>query len=100
MRYIENTFDIKLFSFDRYFGGYTLFTLHLTPIFSILKKVLHIRILLLASSFYSIALSQSITFEKFYDYSVINPEGHPEEAIEEVEKIIKKETEEDEGTIR
>lgn len=30
-------------------------------------------------------------YEKFYDYSVMNPEGQPEEAIEEVEGIIKKE---------
>lgn len=28
-------------------------------------------------------------YEKFYDYSIVNPEGHPEKAIEEVEKIIK-----------
>ncbi len=27
-------------------------------------------------------------YEKFYDYSVVNPEGHPEQAIAEVEKII------------
>ena len=30
-------------------------------------------------------------FEKEYDYSVINPEGQPEQAIEQVENIIKKE---------
>lgn len=28
-------------------------------------------------------------YEKYYDYSVTNPENHPEKAIEEVEKIIK-----------
>lgn len=27
-------------------------------------------------------------YEKNYDYSVVNPEGHPEQAIGEVEKII------------
>ena len=27
-------------------------------------------------------------YEKYYDYSVVNPEGHPEKAIKEVEKII------------
>ncbi len=30
-------------------------------------------------------------FEKDYDYSVINPEGQPEQAIEQIENIIKKE---------
>lgn len=30
-------------------------------------------------------------YEKYYDYTVINPEGHPEKAIEEVEKIINRE---------
>lgn len=34
---------------------------------------------------------KEMTFEKDYDYSVVNPEGHPEKAIEEIEKIIKKE---------
>lgn len=28
-------------------------------------------------------------YEKDYDYAVVNPEGHPEQAIAEVEKIIK-----------
>ncbi|MDZ7586283.1 MAG: guanylate kinase, partial [Patescibacteria group bacterium] len=28
-------------------------------------------------------------YEKYYDFSVINPEGQPEEAIEEIEKIIR-----------
>ena len=32
---------------------------------------------------------KELTFEKEYDYAVINPEGHPEKAIEEVEKIIR-----------
>lgn len=30
-------------------------------------------------------------FEKYYDFSVINPEGNPDQAIEEAEKIITKE---------
>ena len=30
-------------------------------------------------------------YGKFYDYAVVNPEGHPEKAIEEVEKIIQDE---------
>ena len=30
-------------------------------------------------------------YEKEYHYSVTNPEGHPEQAIEEVEKITRKE---------
>lgn len=34
---------------------------------------------------------KDMEFEKYYDYSVVNPEGHPERAIEEVEKIIQKE---------
>lgn len=29
-------------------------------------------------------------YEKYYDYSIVNLEGHPEKAIEEVEKIIRK----------
>lgn len=32
---------------------------------------------------------KELTFEKEYDYCITNPEGHPEKAIEEVEKIIK-----------
>lgn len=28
-------------------------------------------------------------YEKYYDYSVVNPEGHPEKAVAEIEKIIK-----------
>lgn len=32
---------------------------------------------------------KELTYEKYYDYCVINPEGHPEKAIAEVEKIIK-----------
>ena len=36
---------------------------------------------------------KEIEYKKFYDYSVVNPEGHPEKAIEEVEKIIKNELE-------
>lgn len=32
-----------------------------------------------------------VEYEKYYDYSVINPEGHPEKAISEVEQIILKE---------
>lgn len=31
---------------------------------------------------------KELAYEKEYDYCIINPEGHPEEAIEEVEKII------------
>lgn len=31
---------------------------------------------------------EEFKYEKEYDYSVVNPEGHPEKAIEEVEKII------------
>lgn len=31
---------------------------------------------------------EELKYEKEYDYSVINPEGHPEKAIEEIEKII------------
>jgi len=31
---------------------------------------------------------REITYEKYYKYSVVNPEGHPEQAISEVEKII------------
>jgi len=34
---------------------------------------------------------REITYEKNYQYSIINPEGHPEVAIAEVENIIKKE---------
>ena len=34
---------------------------------------------------------REITYEKNYKYSIINPEGHPEVAIGEVENIIKKE---------
>lgn len=34
---------------------------------------------------------KEIQFEKYYDYSVVNPEGHPEKAIEEVESIIENE---------
>lgn len=30
-------------------------------------------------------------YEKYYDYAVVNPEGHPEQAIGEVEKIIQNE---------
>lgn len=33
--------------------------------------------------------NEDLSFEKFYDYSVINPEGHPEIAVAEIEKIIK-----------
>lgn len=33
---------------------------------------------------------QEKEYEKYYDYSVINPEGHPEHAIKEVENIIQK----------
>lgn len=33
--------------------------------------------------------------EKYYDYSVVNPEGHPEQAISEVEKIISDKIKED-----
>lgn len=32
---------------------------------------------------------KELTFEKEYDYCIINPEGHPKKAIKEVEKIIK-----------
>ena len=32
---------------------------------------------------------RELQYEKEYDYSIINPEGHPEKAIEEVGKIIK-----------
>lgn len=31
---------------------------------------------------------QELKYEKEYDFSVINPEDHPEKAIEEIEKII------------
>lgn len=31
---------------------------------------------------------KELAYEKEYKYSVINPEGHPEKAIEEVEKIV------------
>lgn len=31
-------------------------------------------------------------YEKDYDYAVVNPENHPEIAVEEVEKIIKQQT--------
>jgi len=31
---------------------------------------------------------KELVYEKEYHYSVINPEGHPEKAIEEVEKIL------------
>jgi len=34
---------------------------------------------------------RELGYESEYKYSVINPEGHPEKAIEEVENIIKKE---------
>lgn len=34
---------------------------------------------------------KELEYEKEYNYSVVNPEGHPEQAIEEVEKIIRKE---------
>lgn len=34
---------------------------------------------------------QEKEYEKYYDYSVVNPEGHPEQAIKEVENIIQKE---------
>lgn len=34
---------------------------------------------------------KEIEFEKYYDFSVINPEGQPEKAIEEIEKIIRDE---------
>jgi guanylate kinase len=34
---------------------------------------------------------KDMEFEKYYNYSVINPEGHPEIAIREVENIIDKE---------
>lgn len=33
---------------------------------------------------------EDIKFEKYYDYSVINPEGHPEKAVEEIKNIINK----------
>jgi guanylate kinase len=33
-----------------------------------------------------------LKYEKFYDYSVENPEGNPEKAVKEVKKIIQKET--------
>lgn len=32
---------------------------------------------------------QEIEYEKGYDYVIVNPEGHPEKAIEEIESIIK-----------
>lgn len=32
---------------------------------------------------------EELKYEKEYDFSVINPEGHPEKAIWEIEKIIK-----------
>ena len=32
------------------------------------------------------------TYKKYYDYIVINPEGHPEKAVEEINNIITKET--------
>lgn len=35
---------------------------------------------------------RELSYEKEYDYVVINPEGHPEKAIAEIEQIIKKET--------
>lgn len=31
---------------------------------------------------------RELKYEKEYDYSVINPEGHPEKAVGEIEKII------------
>lgn len=31
---------------------------------------------------------QEAEYEKYYDYSVTNPEGHPEKAVEKIEKII------------
>ncbi len=34
---------------------------------------------------------KELEYEKEYHYSVVNPEGHPEKAVEEVEEIIKKE---------
>ena len=36
---------------------------------------------------------EDMKYERFSDYSVVNPEGHPEQAISEVENIIKKELE-------
>lgn len=33
---------------------------------------------------------QEAAYEKNYQYSIVNPEGHPQQAIGEVEKIIKK----------
>jgi guanylate kinase len=34
---------------------------------------------------------KELTYEKYYDYSVVNPQGHPEKAINQVEEIIKNE---------
>jgi guanylate kinase len=36
---------------------------------------------------------EELKHAKFYDYIVTNPEGHPEKAVAEIEKIIKKELE-------
>lgn len=36
------------------------------------------------------AAKKELQYKKLYDYIVENPEGHPEKAVEEVEKIIKK----------
>lgn len=35
------------------------------------------------------SMQKEMEYEKYYDYSVINPEGHPEKAIEKVAKIIR-----------
>lgn len=34
------------------------------------------------------SLKKEIAFEKYYAYSVVNPEGHPEKALEKVSEII------------
>lgn len=34
------------------------------------------------------SMEKEMRYEKYYDYSVVNPEGHPEKAIEKVNEII------------
>jgi len=35
------------------------------------------------------SMNKEMEYEKYYDYSVVNPEGYPERAIKKVEKIIR-----------
>lgn len=36
------------------------------------------------------SLEKEMAYEKYYDYSIVNPEGYPEKAISAVAKIIKR----------